>query len=117
MRDIERTYTFEAPPDRVWPPLMDTKTLSMCIPGCESLVPDPSAEDRYIVKRSVKLAAVMGTYDGTVQLDDIQPAVAYSMLLKGRGRPGLVNGKAAIRLSAAGNATTLAVNGDVQAGG
>src|SRR5262249_44664439 len=61
MIEIARTYTFEAPQDRVWQLLMDTKALSSCIPGCESLDPDPDTQHLYRVRLAVKLAAVMGT--------------------------------------------------------
>ena len=117
MIEIARTYAFDAPPDRVWELLMDTRALASCIPGCESLDPDPAAEHRYIVTLKVKLAAVMGTYDGSVQLVDIQPGHSYGMVVEGRGRPGFVNGKAAVSLAPDGKATTVAVTGEVHAGG
>ena len=117
MIEIARTYTFEAPPDRVWQLLMDTTALSSCIPGCNRLDPDPQTEHTYRIALAVKLAAVMGTYDGRVQLVDIVPMQSYSLLAEGRGRPGFVTGKAAIVLSADGGATTLTVAGEVHTGG
>ena len=117
MIEIARTYTFEAPPERVWQLLMDTTALSSCIPGCNRLDPDPQTEHTYRVALAVKLAAVMGNYDGRVQLVDIVPMQSYSLLAEGKGRPGFVNGKAAIALTADGGATTLTVAGEVHTGG
>lgn len=117
MIEIARTYTFDAPPDRVWQLLMDTRALASCIPGCESLDPDPETEHRYVIRLSVKLAAVMGTYDGSVQLVDIVPMQSYGLLADGRGRPGFVKGKASIGLTPDADATTLTVAGEVQTGG
>jgi len=117
MIEISRTYRFEAPQERVWQLLMDTKALALCIPGCRSLDPDPNAEHSYRLSLSVKLAAVMGTYDGTVQLVDLVPMRSYGLIAEGRGRPGFVKGKAAVTLAADAAATTLTVTGDVQAGG
>src|SRR5262245_49247516 len=117
MIEIARTYTFDAPPERVWQLLMDTKALASCIPGCESLDPDPETEGRYVIRLSVKLAAVMGTYDGSVQLVDIVPMQSYGLLAEGRGRPGFVKGKASITLTPEADVTTLAVAGEVQTGG
>ena len=37
--DITGTYTFNAPPERVWNLLMDPEALAGCIPGCEQLAP------------------------------------------------------------------------------
>lgn len=117
MIQISRTYTFVAPPDRVWQVLMDTTALSACIPGCASLEPDPVTENRYVIRLTVKLAAVMGTYDGSVKLVDVLPMQSYGLIAEGRGRPGFVKGKAAIDLAADGSATTLTVTGDVHTGG
>ena len=117
MIEISRTYTFDAPRDRVWQLLMDTKALSSCIPGCESLDPDPETEHRYAIRLSVKLAAIIGTYDGSVQLVDMLPMQSYGLLAEGRGRPGFVKGKAAISLTPELDATTLTVTGEVQTGG
>ena len=61
MIEIARTYTFGAAPDRVWQLLMDTNVLASCIPGCQSLDPDPGNDGRYVIRLSVKLAAVLGT--------------------------------------------------------
>lgn len=117
MIEVARTYRVEAPPDRVWHLLMDTAALALCIPGCRSLDPDPNTEHRYRVSLAVKLAAVVGTYDGTVQLVDLRPRESYGLIAEGRGRPGFVKGKAAIALAADQAATLLTVTGEVQAGG
>ena len=117
MITIARTYTFKAPPDRVWQLLMDTGALASCIPGCERLDPDPETPDRYVIRLSVKLAAVMGTYDGSVHLVDIVPRQSYGLFAEGRGRPGFVKGKASITLTSMADEATLTVAGDVHAGG
>ena len=117
MIEIARTYTLEAPQDRVWQLLMDTTALSLCIPGCSGLEPDPDTENRYRIRLAVKLAAVMGTYDGSVQLVDLTPTQSYGLLAEGHGRPGFVKGKAAIALSSQADVTTLTVAGEVHTGG
>lgn len=117
MIELARTYTLEASQDRVWQLLMNTKALSLCIPGCSGLEADPETENRYRIKLAIKLAAVMGTYDGTVQLVDLSPMQSYGLLAEGRGRPGFVKGKAAVALASHANATTLTVTGEVHAGG
>jgi carbon monoxide dehydrogenase subunit G len=97
---------------------MNTSALAACIPGCQSLDPDPATEGRYVIRLSVKLAAVMGTYDGSVQLVDIVPMQSYGLLAEGRGRPGFLKGKASVALTPDGaDATTLTVTGEVQTGG
>src|SRR5207244_8281311 len=115
--EISGSYTFNAPPDRVWKLLMDPAVISSCIPGCERF--DPEGEDRYKVTLTVGLAAITGTYDGTVVLaDKIEPA-SYRLIVEGQGRPGFVKGSSAIALRGSGRGTTtdVDVTGTVQAGG
>src|SRR5262245_57727031 len=113
--DISGSYTFNAPPDRVWALLMDPAVLSSCIPGCDKF--EPSGEDRYTVTLTVGLAAITGTYSGTVTLVDKVPHASYRLIVEGQGRPGFVKGSSAIALKPEGAATTLDVSASVQTGG
>jgi uncharacterized protein len=113
--EISGSYTFNAPPDRVWALLMDPAVLSSCIPGCERF--DPTGEDRYTVTLTVGIAAITGTYTGTVQLVDQMPHTSYRLIVEGQGRPGFVKGRSAVALKASGDATEVTVTADVQAGG
>jgi uncharacterized protein len=113
--EITGSYTFNAPPDRVWALLMDPAVLSSCIPGCEGFEPD--GEDRYKVTMTVGMAAITGTYSGTVVLVDKQPHTSYTLRVEGQGRPGFVKGNSAITLRPEGDATAVAVTGSVQTGG
>ena len=113
--DISGSYTFNAPPDRVWDLLMDTAVLSSCIPGCDRFEPD--GENRYNVTLTVGLAAITGTYSGTVVLTDMIPHTSYRLVVEGQGRPGFVKGSSAIALRAHGATTEVDVTGTVQTGG
>lgn len=113
--DIAGTYTFSAPPDRVWTLLMDPQVISSCIPGCEAF--EPAGEDRYIVRLNVALAAITGSYEGTIVLSDKVPSTSYTLTADGQGRPGSVKGTAAISLRPEGDATIVDVRGTVQAAG
>ena len=113
--DISGSYTFNAPPERVWDLLMDPGSISSCIPGCEGFEPD--GEDRYKATLTVALAAITGTYAGTVVLVDKVPPSSYRLLVEGQGRPGFVKGDAAIALRASEGATIVDVSGTVHTGG
>ena len=113
--DISGSYTFAAPPDRVWALLMDPAVLSSCIPGCDRFEPD--GVDRYNVTLTIGLAAITGTYNGTVALTDINPKTSYGLVVEGQGRPGFVKGSAAIGLRAEGEVTAVDVTATVQTGG
>jgi uncharacterized protein len=113
--EITGSYTFNAPPDRVWDLLMNPAVLSSCIPGCEGFEPDGA--DRYKVTLTVGLAAITGTYTGTVVLVDKAPHTSYRLIVEGQGRPGFVKGNSAIALRPEGAATAVEVTGSVQTGG
>ena len=113
--EISGSYTFNAPPERVWALLMDTAVLSSCIPGCDTFQPDGA--DRYKVTLTVGLAAITGTYDGTVELTDMVPQTSYGLVVEGQGRPGFVKGTTAVVLRADGATTAVEVSANVQTGG
>jgi uncharacterized protein len=113
--EIAGTYTFNASPERVWALLMDPAVLSSCIPGCERF--DPAGDDRYTVTLTIGLAAITGTYTGTVHLVDQVPHASYRLVVEGQGRPGFVKGSSAIALRPEGDATEVTVTADVQTGG
>ena len=113
--DIAGTYTFSAPPDRVWAVLMDPQVISSCIPGCEGF--ESLGDDHYKARLKVALAAITGTYEGTIVLSDKIPTTSYRLTADGQGRPGSVRGSAAVSLRPEGNDTIVDVQGTVQAAG
>ena len=113
--DIFGSYTFDVPADRVWDLLMDPAALSSCIPGCTRFEPD--GEDRYAVTLTVALAAITGTYNGTVNLTDKTLHTSYRLVMEGQGRAGFVKGSSVISLRPAGESTAVDVSGAVHTGG
>jgi carbon monoxide dehydrogenase subunit G len=113
--EITGSYTFKAPRERVWNLLMDPQVIQSCIPGCDAF--EPSGEDRYQVRLTIGMAAITGTYDGTVVLSDKVPNTSYVLTADGQGRPGFVKGSSAIALRAEGDGTVVDVTGTVQTGG
>ena len=113
--EITGSYTFNASPDRVWMLLMDPAIIASCIPGCDRFEPD--GEDRYRARLTVALAAITGTYDGTVVISDKVEGSSYRLTAEGQGRPGFVKGSSAIALRPDGTATIVDVIGAVQTGG
>jgi carbon monoxide dehydrogenase subunit G len=113
--DITGSYTFAAPPERVWDLMMDPKAIAACIPGCEALEPD--GVDRYRARITLGLAAITGTYDGTVVITAKVEKSSYRLAVEGQGRPGFVKGSAAITLRPEGGGTVVDLTATVQTGG
>jgi carbon monoxide dehydrogenase subunit G len=113
--ELNGSYTFDAPPARVWDLLMDPAVISSCIPGCEAFEPD--GVDRYKVKLTVGIAAITGAYDGVVALSDKVAPSSYRLTVEGQGKPGFAKGNSSIALRADGDKTIVEVTGTVQTGG
>ena len=112
---IQGNYTFNADRDKVWDMLLSPDVLAGCIPGCQSLEPDgPHA---YKVAMRVGVAAVRGSYAGSVSLADLHRPHSYRMIVQGRGSGGSVRGEATLTLADAANATQVAITGDAQVTG
>jgi carbon monoxide dehydrogenase subunit G len=113
--DIFGSYTFDAPVERVWDLLMDPNAIASCIPGCDRFEPD--GDNRYAVTLTVAMAAITGTYQGTVVLTDKNLHQSYRLVMEGHGRAGFVKGTSVIALRPAGGATAVDVSGAVHTGG
>ena len=112
---ISGSYVFEAPIERVWDLLMNTDAIAACVPGCQELT--AIGEDRYRAKLAVAVAAVTGSYDATIALEEKSPPHGYTLRVEGQGRPGFVKGTSRIQLATQDAGTRVDVSADVQVGG
>ena len=113
--DINGAYTFNAPPGRVWALLMDPAVIASCIPGADRF--EPEGENRYRTKITVAMAAITGSYEGTVTMSEVVPQTSYVLTAEGQGRPGAVYGRSAIVLRGEGAKTIVEVTGTIQTAG
>jgi carbon monoxide dehydrogenase subunit G len=112
---LSATYTFPAPPSRVWDVLMDTSAIAGCVPGCQELT--PLGGDRFHAKMAVVVAAVTGNFDATIELADKTPPTGYTLRVDGQSRAGFVKGSTRVTLVEVEGNTRVEVNADVQVGG
>ena len=104
--DFDGEHRINAPRHMVWRGLNDPALLAECIPGCESLT--QSAPDTYAAVLAVRIGALAARFNGTLTLEDIIPAQAYT--LKGQGQGGVagfVSGSARVTLEDDNEATVL----------
>lgn len=112
---LEGTYTFPVPRPRVWALLMDTTAIASCVPGCEAL--EPLGDDRYQARLVATVAAISGSYEGTVaMLDKVEPE-SYRLVIDGSGKHGFVNGESRVTLREDGDRTIVEVAGTMEVGG
>lgn len=112
---LEGTYTFPAPRERVWALLMDTSAIASCVPGCEAL--EPLGDDRYQAKLVATVAAISGSYEGTVAMLDKVAPESYRLVIDGSGKHGFVNGESRVSLREDGSQTIVEVTGTMEVGG
>lgn len=112
---LDGTYTFAAPRQRVWQLLMDPKVIASCVPGCEEF--EPLGDDKYRVRLTAGVAAITGTFEGTVALADQVAPESYRLKMEGSGGPGFVNGDAVMTLRDDGAGTAVDVKAEVEVGG
>ena len=107
-------YTFEAPTDEVWKALLDPIVLAAVMPGCEKL---DLVDDAYVGDLNIKVGPVQGLFHGKVVLADVVEEQGYTMTVDGRGQPGFVKAKAAVKLTPEGGQTRMEYDADAQVGG
>jgi carbon monoxide dehydrogenase subunit G len=113
---IAGEQVLDAPRDKVWALFNDPARLSRLIPGCEKL--DMTAPDEFAGTINVGVAAVKGTYSGSLKLEDKRPPEHYKMVVDGKGKQGFVRGSGTLDLAARGAGTTVVTfTGDLQVGG
>lgn len=112
---IEGASDIPASREKVWTAFLDPETLSKAIPGCEKLEAVGPGEYKAIMK--VGVAAIKGTFEGKVRLDDLEPPNRYRMAVEGSGGPGFVRGAASMQLSDVEGGTRVSYIADVQVGG
>jgi carbon monoxide dehydrogenase subunit G len=100
--------------------MLDPAEIASCIPGCDRLEPD--GVDRYKVAMTIGMAAITGSYEGTVTISDKVEGQAYRLSVEGQGRPGFVKGQVLITLrevvtESGGAHTIVDVAGTAQTGG
>ncbi len=113
--NLTASYSFAAPPERVFDLMTDPEVVAACLPGCEQL--EPVGENRYRAALKMGVAAITGRYEGTVELQDLQRPDSYRLVVAGKGKPGFVKGGGEIRLTPTETGTKVEVTGKAQVGG
>lgn len=110
-------YTLPAPPAAVWAALNDPAVLQATLPGCRSLT---MLDERHFESTlQVRVGPAAATFRGQVELLDLEPPLAYTIVGQGNAGPaGFAKVTARVRLEAQGDAsTTLHYDADVEIGG
>ena len=113
--ELSGTYEIHAPSERVWDLLMDIDAIGRCLPGCGGL--KPVGPDRYEVELGVTVAAIAGSFKGTVALEDKTPPHSYTLVVEGSGRQGFIKGQARMTLVPDADLTRVQIVAQADVGG
>ena len=113
--EISGEHRFNAPRAVVYQAMLDPNALQASMPGCERF--DEVGPQSYDLTIRVGIAAIKGTYTGNVQVKDPVEDRSYRLVVGGSGKPGSVQGDAAMVLSDDGSGTLVKYTGEVKAQG
>jgi len=113
--EISGDYKFSAPPKAVFDAMLDPAALQASMPGCEKF--EEVGDRSYDLTIKVGISAISGTYSGNVKVADVVDGESYRLLVHGSGKPGSVQGDAAMVISADGACSIVRYTGDVKAQG
>ena len=113
--NLNATYDIPAPSERVWDLLMDVDAIGRCLPGSRGL--RPIGPDRYEVELGVTVAAIAGSFKGTVSLEDKNPPDSYTLFIDGSGRQGFIKGRARVTLAPQDDRTRVEIAATAEVGG
>jgi carbon monoxide dehydrogenase subunit G len=112
---IEGSRLVRAPRAAVWAALNDPQVLKRVTPGCEKL--EAAGADQYSVTLKVGVAAIKGTFNGSIHVRDKQEPERFVMDVSASGTSGWVKMTGQVTLTEQGGGTLVAYDWDVQIGG
>lgn len=113
--ELSGEHRFAAPRERVWALLLDPSILQQCLPGAEDLV--EVGPEEYEARMKIGVAAIRGTYQGRVRIEDKDEPNSYRMHVEGKGPAGQISGDARMELVADGEGTRVLWSGNANVRG
>jgi uncharacterized protein len=114
--ELSGKHTFDAPQAVMWRVLTDPATLQRCLPGCQRFELQP--DGAYAITLTIGIAAIKGTYTGTVRLLNEQEPDSYTLKMSAKGGVGFVDGHGDFKLAPDGDdKTLLTYTGEAHVGG
>lgn len=114
--EMEGEETIKAPVETVWKALNDPEILRACIPGCQELTKKSDTELE--AKVQLKIGPIKATFDGAVELKNINAPMSYTIEGEGKGGvAGFAKGGADVHLTAIDEGTLLKWEAKADIGG
>jgi carbon monoxide dehydrogenase subunit G len=102
---IAGSYTFDTPPENIWPRIFDPESLMGLIPGCQAI--EQVSADEYRGQIDIGLPAIVGTYHTAVRLVEHDEPQYCTFEGEVDGATGSIKGTASFRLKEVNGQKTL----------
>ena len=112
---LDGRQVVDVPLARAFERLNDPRVLKACTPGLERL--DARDADHFDAVLEVKLPAITGRFEGTLEYLERQPPDRVRLRVQGKGAVGFVDGEVTLELASADEGTSVHYIADVQVGG
>jgi carbon monoxide dehydrogenase subunit G len=97
MMKISGSKAFPTDPMRTYELLVDPDVISRAMPGVKSL--EKKTDSLYQATMEVGVAGIKGSYQGTLELLDVDPGNHYRMVVHGEGPMGFMDADVEVRLT------------------
>jgi carbon monoxide dehydrogenase subunit G len=113
--NVRGRSTLDAPREAVYAAICDPGALLEVIPGCQAI--EQIAPDEYRGRISIRLPAIVGTYDTRVRLVETDPPAHGALEGRVEGRVGTIEGRASFQLTDDDRGTVVEYEGAGVVGG
>ena len=108
--------TINATPSKLWDAVIDPVVLQRAIPGCVGM--NEISPGEYNISLELKVAAVGGSFEGTVSLSEMNPPNSCIISVSGSGTLGTGTGTASIEIGESDkNSATITYQADGEVSG
>ncbi|MCL6633118.1 MAG: carbon monoxide dehydrogenase subunit G [Alicyclobacillus herbarius] len=113
---ISGSKAFPTDPMRTYELLIDPDVIARAMPGMKSL--EKKSDSLYEATMEVGVAGIKGSYQGTLELLDVEPGSHYRLVVHGEGPMGFMDADVAVSLAAAdGGGSQVSYEGEAKVGG
>ncbi|WP_067923428.1 SRPBCC family protein [Alicyclobacillus shizuokensis] len=113
---IAGSKAFPTDPIRTYELLVDPEVISRAMPGVKSL--EKKSDSLYEATMEVGVAGIKGSYQGTLELLDVEPGSRYRLVVHGEGPMGFMDADVAVSMAATeAGGSEVAYEGEAKVGG
>jgi|TARA_B100001094_G_C17963589_1_gene686689 uncharacterized protein len=112
---LKGSYQINLEKQKVWDALNDPEILKQAIPGCEEFIRNSDTE--FTAKATNKIGPFNATFNGDIELKDLNPPSSYKISGSGNSPVGFASGEASVKLEDHDDGTKLAYEVEANVGG